>query len=507
MPKRREFLTSLGSMGLMAAQPNGAAPSFGGEKSKWHQDFDRHDFILDDATGVITAIPTPAQEVISRGVDRKVVDGKRRCVVVTPKAPARGLPWSWRGCYWNHEPQREIELLARGFHICYVAPDRVKPAATADIFYRWLTEKHGLAKKPAFIGMSQGGANEFNWAVAHPDKAACIYADNPALHPEDLARVPELAKHGVPLLHICGSEDALLEAHTLMVEKIYHQWGGAITVMIKEGQAHHPHSLRNPKFIADWIEQRMEPRTTNRPAFVNGNFRKSSWYRLEPSFVPLKEEGTYATCRGPGFTPTYDRYDATTRFPYRIDGMAIIVPHTIAPGKPWLLQADAADRNAEIDFALLAQGFHVVIAPNVTLNGMVEERWNQTYQLMADHGFAKRPALAGTGARAGEAYAWAARHPGQVACIYARNPLMRSLMSKIPPIENLAPLARAGVPVMHDCGSAHPWLDSETRAVERRYQELGGKMTVLLRDGEGHFASGRRDPREAVEFILRHTGR
>ncbi|HUT08974.1 MAG TPA: hypothetical protein VMY42_00620, partial [Thermoguttaceae bacterium] len=69
-----------------------------------------------------------------------------------------------------------------------------------DRWYTFLTEKHGLAKKAAFIGMSKGGVNEFNWGVVNPDKVACIYADNPALYEEDFAKIPELAKHDVPIL-------------------------------------------------------------------------------------------------------------------------------------------------------------------------------------------------------------------------------------------------------------------------------------------------------------------
>src|SRR6266849_9073602 len=96
----------------------------------------------------------------------------------------------------------------------------------------------------------------------------------------------------------------------LVVENIYHQLGGAITVMIKEGHAHHPHSLQNAKPIADWIEQHMHPTEANRPAFVDSTFTKSHFYSLDNSFIYLKEEDTYATARGPGFVPSYDRYDA-----------------------------------------------------------------------------------------------------------------------------------------------------------------------------------------------------
>ena len=191
-----------------------------------------------------------------------------------PQKGGARIPWSWQGCYWNHQPQTEVELLNRGFHIAYVAPDTGRQGKAWDRWYKFLTEEHGLSKKAAFIGMSKGGVNEFNWGVVNPDKVACIYADNPALYDEDFAKVPELAKHDVPLLHICGTEDMLLQRHTLVVENMYHQLGGAITVIVKEGHAHHPHSLQNPKPIADWIEQHMTP-SPGQPARLRGfNFHE-----------------------------------------------------------------------------------------------------------------------------------------------------------------------------------------------------------------------------------------
>src|SRR3989441_13117695 len=132
---------------------------FGGEKTTWHEGFDRYDFIMDDATGAITPMTAPASEVTSFGIDVSIKGGKRRCVVVVPKKAAPGNPWSWQGCYWDHEPQTEVELLRRGFHIAFITPD---PGKQWDAFYAWLTEEHGLAKKPAFVGMSKGGVNEYD---------------------------------------------------------------------------------------------------------------------------------------------------------------------------------------------------------------------------------------------------------------------------------------------------------------------------------------------------------
>src|SRR3984893_7187594 len=143
------------------------------------------------------------------------------------------------------------------------------PGKSWDAWYKFLTEKYELSGKPAFIGMSKGGVNEYSWATSNPEKVSCIYADNPALFPESMQRVDELARNDVPLLHVCGSFDFLLEHHTLVLENLYHQMGGRISVMIKEGTAHHPHSLRDPSIIAGWIEKCVQA-VQNNPPVLNG---------------------------------------------------------------------------------------------------------------------------------------------------------------------------------------------------------------------------------------------
>ncbi len=475
------------------AGPSGP-PAFEGEKTTWHG-FDRYDFLMDEQTLAIT--PT---------VNKGKVGGKgqRQCIVVVPKSAAAGNPWSWQGCYWDHEPQTEVELLKRGFHIAFVAPDPDGQGKVWDAWYKFLIEKHGFAKKAAFVGMSKGGVNEFNWGVVNPDKVACIYADNTALYDEDFAKLPNLAKHDVPLLHICGSEDFLLQRHTRVVENTYHQLGGLITVIVKEGHAHHPHSLKNPKPIADWIEQHMTPSTANRPTFADATFAKGYYYSLDPSFIHLKEEDTFATARGPGFTECYDRYDGPTSGKFHMGGISIIVPKTVAPGKPWVFTGDAIERDATVEQALLANGYHILTVSPLG-SGMTLKQWNDAYQLLVENGFSKKAGVErdrGEGGR--EAYAWAVANPDKVSCIYARNPLMKSLMAgKVQPIDNLSALAKAGVPVLHDCGATDPWLDTQTRVVEKRYEELEGKITVIVRVGEGHFPLSPKDPKSVVEFITK----
>jgi hypothetical protein len=470
---------------------------FAGEKTAWHDGFERYDFVMDEASLAIKPFKAPEGERFGVG---KPPNGQRRCIVVVPKQAAPGNPWSWQGCYWDHEPQTEVELLRRGFHIAFITPD---PGKQWDAWYAHLTEEHGLAKKPAFVGMSKGGVNEYDWATANPDKVSCIYADNPAIRPEALAKLGELARNDVALLNICGSLDFLLQRHTLPIEDRYQQLGGRITVMIKDGTAHHPHSLRNPKPIADWIVEHLQPATMERerPGFVDAKFIRSYYYSLESTNVYLKEEKTYANCRGPGFTPCYDRYDARTDSQWGLGGLAIIVPQTAAPGKPWVFREDAIGRGAAIDQALLAMGFHIVMPPLTAQAGPVQTEWDAAYKLMVDHGFSKKPVMEGTGTAAGEAYAWAIENPDKVACICGENPALRSLMSKVSPMENLGVLAKAGVPLLHVCDRLDPWFNEHTRVVEKRYKELGGQITVIVGEGAGRdgFAAG--DVARAVELI------
>jgi hypothetical protein len=187
--------------------------------------------------------------------------------------------------------------------------------------------------------------------------------------------------------------------------------------------------------------------------------------------------------------------------------MAIVAPKAAAPGKPWVFRADPIGRDAAVDRALLAKGYHIVIAPLTAQAGPQRAQWDATYQLLVENGFSKKPVLEGTGTAAGEAYAWAVENPDKVSCLYGENPALRSLMAKTPPFDHLDELAKAGVPLIHVCGSLDPWFNDQTRRVEQRYKELGGRIEVIVREGEGHYPSRPMDPKPVVDFILAHCSR
>ena len=254
------------SMLLVQAVSTGADNPFPGEKSEWHG-YVQYTFQYDGRT----------------------------CYVVPPKTPAPGNPWIWRARFWGHEPQTDLALLEKGFYLVYcdVAGLFGNPEAVKhwDAFYKFLTEEHGFARKVALEGMSRGGLIIYNWAARNPDKVACIYADalvcdirswpggkgkgtgNPpeweaclkayGITEEEAAsfkgnpidHLEPLAKARIPLLHVCGGADVdvPVDENTAILAERYRALGGDITVIIKEGCAHHPHSLVDPKPIVDFI--------------------------------------------------------------------------------------------------------------------------------------------------------------------------------------------------------------------------------------------------------------
>jgi len=207
------------------------------------------------------------------------------CKIVVPKKAAPGNPWIWRARFWGHEPQTDIALLKKGFHVAYCDVSGLYGAPSAverwDRFYNHVTKEHQFSKKAALEGMSRGGLIIFNWAIKNPEKVSCIYADAPVcdfkswpkinkaitaaykLTTEDAKNyqgnpvdsLAPLAKAGVPLLHVVGDDDKVVPVseNTAVIEKRYLALKGPIKVIHKPGVGHHPHSLKNPKPIVDFI--------------------------------------------------------------------------------------------------------------------------------------------------------------------------------------------------------------------------------------------------------------
>lgn len=235
----------------------------------------------------------------------------------------------------------------------------------------------------------------------------------------------------------------------------------------------------------------------------------------------------------------YARYDFT------VDGKPVLVvaPGTAAPGRPWVWHGEFFGHKPAPDVALLGKGFHIVYmrVPNLLGCPRAVRHWNAFYKVLTEkYGFAKKPALVGLSRGGLYCYNWAAANPDKVSCIYGDAPVCdfkswpggkgkgkgsprewkrvldtygfrseaEALAWRKNPVDNLKPLAKAGVPLLHVYGEADkvvPW-DENTGVLARRYRALGGSISLIAKPGIGHHPHGLDDPAPIVSFIARHAG-
>ncbi|MCY2924171.1 MAG: alpha/beta hydrolase [Planctomycetota bacterium] len=220
----------------------------------------------------------------------------------------------------------------------------------------------------------------------------------------------------------------------------------------------------------------------------------------------------------------------------------VVAPKQPAAGRPWIWRAEFFDHRPELDLALLGKGFHLAYIEVGNTFGCPDAmaKWDEFYKLLVtQHGFSPRPAMEGLSRGGLYIYNWAAAHPDRVSVLYGDNPVCdfkswpagkgkgpgspgdwakliqdyhfkdeaEALAYKKNPVDNLAPLAAAKIPIIHLAGDADevvPYLEN-TALLHERYKKLGGEIKVIVRQGFGHHPHGLDDPAPIMDFILRHT--
>ena len=249
-------------------------------------------------TALALAISLPAITIAEEWQGRKKIDFQiqgRKAFLVEPTKPATSRPWIWRTEFFGHEPQSDIALLDKGFFLAYVDMTNLYGGPLAmsimDEMYSTAIGKHSLSEKVVLEGFSRGGLFALNWAARNPAKVACIYNDAPvcdftswpggkgrgkgspadwerlkkvyAMRDEEAASSPwnpinqleTIAKAKIPLLHVCGAtDDAVpIAENSLIVQKQMVALGGSFTLISKPNCNHHPHSLKDPTRIVNFI--------------------------------------------------------------------------------------------------------------------------------------------------------------------------------------------------------------------------------------------------------------
>ncbi|MFM9966277.1 MAG: GDSL-type esterase/lipase family protein [Planctomycetaceae bacterium] len=236
----------------------------------------------------------------------------------------------------------------------------------------------------------------------------------------------------------------------------------------------------------------------------------------------------------------FDRYE----FDVAGKTASVVVPKQAAKGLPWVWHGEFFGHKPAPDIALLGHGFHIVYlnVPNMLGCPEAVSHWNSLYrELTRRYGFSAKPALVGLSRGGLYCYNWAAANPDKVACIYGDAPVCdfkswpggkgkgkgsagdwklilerfhfrdeaEALASSQNPIDNLAPLAKEKVPLLHVFGDADdvvPW-EENTGLIAERYEKLGGKIELIRKSGIGHHPHGLEDSTPIVEFIRKHAQR
>jgi len=222
--------------------------------------------------------------------------------------------------------------------------------------------------------------------------------------------------------------------------------------------------------------------------------------------------------------------------------VTIVIPDHPLPGNYWAWKGEFLDAFPGTEIALLQRGLYIVYLnfPDQFGSPAAVAKWNELYKLLIEeYGFARKVALIGLSRGGLYCYQWAAANPDKVACIYGDAPVcdMRSWPGgkgkrpNIPdewkkvmsvfgfsseaealaytknPVDNLAPLAAAKIPILHVYGDADesvPW-DENTGLLARRYRQLGGDIQLIAKPGCGHHPHGLDNPAPVVDFIFKNT--
>ena len=150
--------------------------------------------------------------------------------------------------------------------------------------------------------------------------------------------------------------------------------------------------------------------------------------------------------------------------------------------------------------------------------------------LVEKHGLAKQACLLARSRGGLMLYSWAAENPDKVRCITGIYPVcniasypglprasgayeltaeqLKAQLAKHNPIDRLAPLAKAKVPIFHihgDMDRVVP-LDKNSAMIKQRYDKLGGPMTLEVVEGQGHnMWLGWFQSQKLVDFVVKHA--
>ncbi|MCW1912082.1 GDSL-type esterase/lipase family protein [Luteolibacter sp. GHJ8] len=222
----------------------------------------------------------------------------------------------------------------------------------------------------------------------------------------------------------------------------------------------------------------------------------------------------------------------------------LVMPRNgIQPGSPWIWRTEFFGHEPQADISLLNRGFCVAYIDMQDMYGSPKAMGHMDafYDFLRT-GYDVSPKVVLEGFSRGGLFAfnWAALHPGQVAGLYVDAPVCdfkswpggkgvgpgsagdwekllkvygmteaEALAYTKNPVDNLEPLAKAGIPIFAVIGDADEGVPvgENIDIVEKRYKLFGGKIEVIRKPGGKHHPHSLPDPTPIVEAVMKMVGR
>ena len=220
----------------------------------------------------------------------------------------------------------------------------------------------------------------------------------------------------------------------------------------------------------------------------------------------------------------------------------VIEPEKPLPGRPWAWRGEFFGAFPNADIELVRKGWHLAYmnVPNLFGSPKAVAHWEKFYDvLVKDHGLHAKPALIGLSRGALYCMAWATAHLDRTLAVYLDNGVCdfkswpggkpkglgagrgsaeewqnllkaydfkddkEAIASKVNPVDNLTPLAKAKIPLLLVYGDSDKVVPHKENSelVYDRYKKMGGPVERIVKEGQDHHPRGLKDPQPILEFF------
>ncbi|MCF6175019.1 MAG: hypothetical protein L3J71_04590 [Victivallaceae bacterium] len=241
----------------------------------------------------------------------------------------------------------------------------------------------------------------------------------------------------------------------------------------------------------------------------------------------------------PGIVEDYHGYSL-----YRFDvgGLDAIIVEPKIPKvrRQWIWKAEFFSAFPNFELAMLERGFYLAFLNVGNTFGCPSAmtHFDEFYTILTEkYSFASHPVLLGLSRGGLYVYNWAVKNTDKVSCIYADNAVCdfkswpggkgdapdslenwtkliedygfafedEALEYSGNPIDNLEPLAKAGIPLIHASATEDEIvpISENTDILEARYKALGGNIKVIRHPGK-HHPHGLENPEPVINFIHKY---